>query len=287
MKISVLGLGAMGSGVVRSLLRNGETPTIWNRSPDAAEALEAEGAVAAKSAAEAMDADLVIHVLYNDQAVREVILDPTNLDALRPGAVIAGMSTISVALAEEMSAVIAERKAEYFATLMFGRPDAAEAGELNLVVGGSDGALAKTEAILQKLGTVWKMGETPQAAHAAKLAGNYLIANSIAAIGESAAIASSTGSDPGAFLEMITQTLCSAPISKFHAKPIIEGKSPNDKAGLDIVLKDVCLGLDQAKTAKANLPVAEAILRRFKDSQAAGYGEDSAFGVYKLSKRGG
>ncbi|MDC0886214.1 NAD(P)-dependent oxidoreductase [Altererythrobacter sp.] len=287
MKISVLGLGAMGTGIARSLLKSGHTPVVWNRSPEAAEALGKEGATVAGSAAEAMAADLVFHVLYNDEAVRDVILDSDNLASIRPGTIVAGMSTISVALAEELSAAMAQRDAVYVATLMFGRPDAAASGNLDLVVSGAEAILAEIQPVLETLGTVWPMGDTPGAAHAAKLAGNYLIANSIAAIGESAAIASSTDSEPGAFLDMITQTLFSAPISKFHAQPIIEKKSPDDEAGLDIVLKDVLLALDQAAAARINLPVAEVITKRFEESKSAGHGQDSAYGMFKLSKNGG
>lgn len=51
--------------------------------------------------------------------------------------------------------------------------------------------------------------------------------------------------------------------------------------------KDVLLALDQAVPAGINLPVAEVITKRFDESKSAGHGQDSAYGVFKLSKGGG
>ncbi|MGJ8612059.1 MAG: NAD(P)-dependent oxidoreductase [Octadecabacter sp.] len=286
MKISVIGLGAMGSGITKRLLETGHTPVVWNRSPEPAEALGELGAVIAKDVKDALDSDVIFHVLYNDDAVRDVFLTPEHLEAIKPDTIMAGMSTISVALAGELDAAMTERKSNYVGTCMFGRPDAAESGKLQLAVGGAKAPLARIADVLDGLGQVWQIGDTPASAHAAKLGGNYLIANSIASIGESAAIAASAGDDPANFLEMITQTLFSAPISKLHADAIIKHESPDDKAGLDIVQKDVRLGLDQAKAVGTNLPLARTIVERFDDSKDAGHGNDSAYGIYQLSKDG-
>ncbi|MDA8870044.1 NAD(P)-dependent oxidoreductase [Rhizobiaceae bacterium] len=284
MKISVVGLGAMGRGVTLRLLERGHTPTVWNRSPEPARALASDGATIAADVSEALAADVTFVVLYDDDAVRSVILDNAHLEAIRPGSVVVGMSTISIALAQELDEAMRAIDAHYVGGLMFGRPDKAEAGELQLAVGGAPAVVERITPILECLGTVWSMGESALDAHAAKLAGNYLIACSIATIGESAAIASSTGAHPGKFLDMITQTLCSAPISKFHAGPIIASEAPDDKAGLDIVLKDVRLGLEQAQSTGIELTIAEAVVERFEASQKSGFGSRSAYGIYEMAK---
>ena len=254
MKVSVIGLGAMGRGLARRLLECGEKPIVWNRSPEPVKTLKAEGAIAAKNVSEALAADIIFFVLYDDDAVRDVILKAKHLEAIRPGSIVIGTSTISIDMAKELETAMSTIDAHYIAMPMFGRPNKAEAGELELAIGGAAQPVEKAMPIMKHLGTPWIMGDDPLAAHSAKLAGNYLIACSIATIGESAAIAASTGAHPGKFLEMITQTLVATPLAQFHAGPIIKDAPPDDKAGLDIVLKDVRLGLQTSRKNRHEPP---------------------------------
>lgn len=284
MKISIIGLGAMGKGLAQRLLACGLTPIVWNRSPEAVKSLKDEGAVAALNLNEALAADIVFFALYDDNAVRSVILTPDHLKAINPGAILIGTSTISIALAEELDMTMNRLGASYVAMLMFGRPDKARSGELQLAIGGAPGPVSEVMPIMEHLGKPWVIGQDSLSAHAAKLAGNYLIACSIGIIGESAAIAASTGAEPAKFLEMMTQTLFSAPITQFHAGPIIQNAPPDDKAGLNIVLKDVLLGLQHTQKVGITLPIAETLVDRLKGSQKAGLGSKSAYGIYELSK---
>lgn len=71
-RVSVLGLGAMGTALARALLAAGHEVTVWNRTAARAEALVAEGATAAATAGEALTAaELVILCVLDDAAVRE------------------------------------------------------------------------------------------------------------------------------------------------------------------------------------------------------------------------
>src|SRR5712671_5469471 len=101
MKVGVIGLGAMGSGLAESLLRAGHDVVVWNRSKRPADRLRAMGAHAAGSPAEAFAADAVVTMLANDEAVREVVLDGELLKHAAAGTVHVMSATISVALAKE------------------------------------------------------------------------------------------------------------------------------------------------------------------------------------------
>ncbi|PPK61597.1 NAD(P)-binding domain-containing protein [Actinokineospora auranticolor] len=76
MSITFLGLGNMGTAIVRTWLKAGYAPTVWNRTPAKAEALAAEGATAAPTAAAAVEAaDLVVVCLLDDATVTRVLAD--------------------------------------------------------------------------------------------------------------------------------------------------------------------------------------------------------------------
>jgi len=97
-RVAVLGLGTMGAGMARSLLRAGLPVDVWNRTPERAAVLAEAGAVAHTDPASAVaHAGVVITMLSDAAAVRAVALDAGMLAAMAPGAVWAQMATIGVA----------------------------------------------------------------------------------------------------------------------------------------------------------------------------------------------
>ena len=110
-RVAVLGLGTMGAGMARSLLRAGLPVDVWNRTPERAAALAEAGAVAhTDPASAAAHAAVVITILSDAAATRAVALDSGMLAAMPPGAVWAQMGTIGVAATEELAGAVAERR---------------------------------------------------------------------------------------------------------------------------------------------------------------------------------
>src|SRR6476660_3405118 len=105
MKVGFIGLGRMGTGMAANLLRAGHEVTVYNRTPDRAQALVAQGARAATRVADACRGDAVITMLADDAAVEGVTFGPGGiLESLPRGALHVSMSTIGVALAERLAA---------------------------------------------------------------------------------------------------------------------------------------------------------------------------------------
>jgi 3-hydroxyisobutyrate dehydrogenase-like beta-hydroxyacid dehydrogenase len=125
MDIAFLGLGGMGSGMARSLMKHGHKVTVWNRSSEPAEAIHEQGAqVAATPAEAARHAEIAITMLADDRAVESVVLGESGLaEGLPKDAVHVSMSTISVALSERLDLAHAERGQQFVAAPVFGRPD--------------------------------------------------------------------------------------------------------------------------------------------------------------------
>src|SRR2546426_4872846 len=121
MKIAFIGLGKMGSGMARNLLRAGHELTIYNRSREKAEALAGEGAHPANSIAEACrDSEAVFTMLSDDPAVIETVLGAEGIaSSLKKGSVHISSSTISTALARRLSTEHHNRGQQFISAPVF------------------------------------------------------------------------------------------------------------------------------------------------------------------------
>jgi 3-hydroxyisobutyrate dehydrogenase-like beta-hydroxyacid dehydrogenase len=123
MKIGFLGIGNMGAAIAPNLITAGHDVSVWNRSPDKAEALVAKGATHAATPAEASKAEFVFTMLADDAAVEGVADDI--LGNLEDGGIHISLSTISVALAEKLTEAHAAKGQHFVSAPVFGRPAAA------------------------------------------------------------------------------------------------------------------------------------------------------------------
>ena len=274
MKIGVIGLGAMGKAVAGNLLKAGYETVVWNRSSAAVEELVAKGAFGAKSAAEATKCDVLLSLLFDDGAVRDIFLDGDALVSASPGSIHVCMSTISSTVAKELAGAHEKRGLHYVAGPMFGRPDAAAAAKLNIAISGAQEILDRVEPILSLLGKVWRVGDDPLSGHLAKIAGNFMIGCAIEAMAEAAALITSQGGSSAPFLAMMGETLFSSPIYRLYGGAISSGKSPGAPSGLALPLKDVGLALGEASVGGLDLPFAKVMREQMTNAKNHGYGDE-------------
>src|SRR5260370_13086929 len=127
MDVGFIGLGNMGAGIARSLLRAGHRVTVYNRTRERAEALRREGASVATSVAEACRGEAVLTMLADDAALESVAFGEGGiLRALSRGHHHISLSTISVELSEKLNAQHARADQQFVAPPVFGRPGSAE-----------------------------------------------------------------------------------------------------------------------------------------------------------------
>jgi 3-hydroxyisobutyrate dehydrogenase-like beta-hydroxyacid dehydrogenase len=271
MDVGVIGLGRMGRGMARSLVQAGHRVRVWNRTPPAPGAIE--GATAVSTAAEAFAGDAAITMLADDAALREVIVAGGLLDSAdRPGLHLS-MSTISVALARDLAAIHARAGVPYIAAPVFGRPDVAAAGALNIVAAGEPGALQRARPLLDAMGAkTWAFGTEPHRANAVKLAGNFMLVCAIEAMGEAASFAEGHGVAAADLLDMLTSTLFASPVYKGYGASIAAGRYEPPGFGLALGAKDVGLALDAAAAAGVTMPFAEVLRGNLAAAMAEGDG---------------
>ena len=275
MKIGFIGLGNMGSGMAANLLKAGHEVTAYNRSQDKVAALADAGAQRATTVAEACGGDIVISMLANDEAVEAVTFgDDGILASLKAGAIHVSSSTISVALAERLTAAHAEAGQGFVAAPVFGRPEAAAAAKLFVVAAGEPAVLQAISDVFDAIGQrTFTVAEDPKAASLVKLSGNFLIATVIESLGEAMALVHKAGVDKEEYLELLTSTLFGAPIYKTYGGLI--ARDEFEPAGFAAALgsKDVRLVLTAGEALQVPLPIASLLRDRFLTLLANGGAE--------------
>ncbi|MFR9776388.1 NAD(P)-dependent oxidoreductase [Micromonospora sp. MS34] len=188
--IALLGAGTMGGAIGRRLLATGQRLTVWNRTPARAGPLVTAGARAATTPAEAVrDADVVITMLTDATAVREVL--GAAATALRPGTHLIEMSTIGPAAVPELATLLPVGVPLVDAPVAGGAA-AAEAGRLTVLAGGDEAAVDRVAPVLDLLGTVRRCGGPGRGA-ALKLVLNTGLVTAITAVADALAVADAVG----------------------------------------------------------------------------------------------
>jgi 3-hydroxyisobutyrate dehydrogenase-like beta-hydroxyacid dehydrogenase len=272
MEAALIGLGKMGTGIAKSLLRAGHRVAVYNRTPSRAEALRADGAIVSASVSEACRSGIVLTMVADDAALEGLVFGEGGILASLPrGGVHLSLSTISVALSDRLSSEHAKAGQGFLAAPVFGRPDAAEAGRLAVVVGGAEALVQKCKPLLEAMGPkLFVVGERPSMANVVKLSGNFLIASVLESLSEALAFARKSGVDAGALMEFLTATLFNAPVYKTYGELIVQGKHEPAGFALPLGLKDVRLVLQAAEAANVPMPIASVVRDRFITAMARG-----------------
>ena len=268
-----------------NLIQAGHRLRVWNRSPRAAEELARKGAEVVAKPREAFG-EVLISMLADDTAVREVVLDSGMLDRAAGGGIHVNMATISVALTEELSEEHHRRGLHYIAAPVFGRPEAAAARQLNIVAAGEGAALDRVQPLLDAMGQrTWRLGAEPKEASAAKLAGNFLIAAAIECMGEAVVMVERYGVRPAAFLEILGNTLFAAPVYRNYGALIADRRYEPAGFRLELGLKDVRLALAAAESARTPMPVASLLRDHLLEAVAQGDGQRDWSALAEVARR--
>jgi 3-hydroxyisobutyrate dehydrogenase-like beta-hydroxyacid dehydrogenase len=261
MKIGFVGIGRMGLGMARNLIRAGHKLTAYNRTREKAEALSNDGARIAGSPAEACrDAEAVFTMLSDDHAVAELALGNNGIaSALKPGAVHIGSSTISTRFAKRLTEEHASKQQVYITGCVFGRPEAAEAKKLIVIAAGESGAVECCRPLFDAIGRqTFVVGSEPWQANAVKLCGNFTIASMIETFGETFAVMRKAGINHHLFLDVINE-LFQSPVYKNYGSLIADEKFEPAGFALKLGLKDVRQALEAAQDLEAPMPFASVI----------------------------
>ena len=286
MKVGFIGLGNMGSAIARNLIKAGHTLSVYNRTRSRAEAFASLGARIDETPAEAAaDVEALITMLADDTAVEGVVYSPGNaIEVLPAGAVHISMSTISIELSRRLAESHREKQQHYLAAPVFGRPDAAAAAKLFVVTAGPAEQIERCRPLFDAIGQkTFLVGEEAHAANVIKLAGNFLITTVIESLGEAFAFSRKFGVDPHAFLDILTNSLFTAPVYRNYGSIIASDNFEPAGFKLPLGFKDNRLLIAAAEDAAVPMPVASLIHDRFVTGLALGLGESDWAAIARVS----
>ncbi|WP_306745557.1 NAD(P)-dependent oxidoreductase [Saccharothrix yanglingensis] len=270
MVVVVLGTGLLGAGMARSLLRAGLDVVVWNRSPERARALAADGATVVEDAGEAVtDADVVITVLFDLSATAEVMVDA--LPRLRDDAVWVQCGTVGVEGAERLAELAATKGVGFVDAPVLGTRQPAERGTLTVLAAGAPDARDAVAPVFEAIGsrTVW-VGDHPGDGQRLKLVANSWVLSITAAAAQAVALARGLGLDPAAFLDAIRGGAVDSAYAHVKGEAMIDGVFEPPSFGLDGALKDAGLIAD----ALASAGVDDRLMRLLREYYAAAAGDE-------------
>jgi 3-hydroxyisobutyrate dehydrogenase len=282
-KISVLGLGAMGSRMAANLIKAGYQVTVWNRNPSAVQALVAAGALAAPTPKEAArDADFVIAMVRDNEASRQVWLDSDTgaLAGMSSHAIAIESSTLTAQWIRELAARLDERAVSLLDAPVVGSTPQAEAAQLIYFVGGDAGTLARSEDVLKSMGSsIHHVGPTGSGT-AAKLATNTLLGIQVTVLAELIGMLKRSGADVGRVLEAVAATPAWSAVAGRVSGLMLAGNFA-PQFPVDLIEKDFGYTLQTAGSDSA-APTIAAARGVFREAIKRGFGEENMTAVAKL-----
>lgn len=274
MDIGFVGLGNMGRGMVRSLLRAGHRVVVWNRSPERVDELVGSGAVRAATPFEAAEVGVVFTMLADDAATEAVVAGPHGIMAGLPrDGIHVASSTLSVRYSAELAERHRTRGQHYVAAPVFGRPEAAAQGALRLVVAGPSPAIARIQPALAALGPQqFYLGEDAPHAHAVKLAGNFLLLSAVELLSEAFVLVEKAGVPRDRFFE-VASVVFGSPLVDRYGQALLARRFDPPGFRMRLGHKDIRLALDLAESTATPLPIADLVRQHALEGIARGLGE--------------
>ncbi|NEA98351.1 NAD(P)-dependent oxidoreductase [Streptomyces sp. SID13726] len=283
--VSVLGTGIMGAAMARNLARAGHTVRAWNRSPDKARPLAADGVRIADSPAEAVrGADVVLTMLYDGPAALDVMRQAA--EALRPGAAWVQSTTAGIEAVADLADFARAHELVFFDAPVLGTRQPAEAGQLLVLAAGPvDGRDAVTP-VLDAVGarTVWT-GEDGAEGSATRLklvANSWVLAVTNAA-GEVLALAKALDVDPQSFFDAIDGGPLDMGYLRAKSGMVLEDRLSPAQFAVSTAAKDARLIVEAGERGGVRLDVAAASAERFERAAAQGHGDEDMAAAYFAS----
>jgi 3-hydroxyisobutyrate dehydrogenase-like beta-hydroxyacid dehydrogenase len=264
--VAILGTGKMGGAMARRLVASGFDVTLWNRTPDKAQALQL-GPVAATPEAAVRDADVIISSLTNEAAIRDVYLGEHGALRSAAGKLLIEMSTAGPEVVEELGREAHAQGARLLEAPVVGSVPAVESGKLLILVAGERADLETARPVLERLGDVSYVGERGNAQRL-KLIANSMLGITSTAAAELLAAGAALGLDRQQVFSILVRF---APGLGARERGFLHDEHTPTMFAVRDLLKDLDLGL----RAYGNAGVATPLIRDARERFAAAIAESA------------
>ncbi|HMT16718.1 MAG TPA: NAD-binding protein [Ottowia sp.] len=282
--VGVIGLGAMGLGIARTLRQRGYRVHVCDARDGVATAFAAEGGVACASPAEvAAQARVVVSVVVNAVQTEQVLFGPHGAAAaMSPGSVFVMCSTVDPNWSIALEARLARQGILYVDAPISGGAVRAASGEMTMMTAATPTAYAAAGEVLEAMaGKVYRLGDRAGAGSQVKIINQLLAGVHIAAAAEAMALGLREGVDPAALYEVITHSAGNSWMFENRMAHVLAGDY-TPLSAVDIFVKDLGLVLDTARASKFPLPLAATAHQMFMQASSAGHAQEDDSAVIKI-----
>jgi 3-hydroxyisobutyrate dehydrogenase-like beta-hydroxyacid dehydrogenase len=250
MRVAILGTGKMGGAMAKRLSAAGHELKLWNRTRARAEALGV-GKVAGTPAEAAENAEVVISMLTDGDAVQTAYLGEGGAASAAHGQVFVEMSTAGPCVAKEVAPVIEAAGAQFVEAPVMGSISSVEAGTLIVLAAGRQDAIERARPVLEALGEVRRVGDLGSAA-SLKLVANSMNIGVSALAAELQAAGTAAGLDPEDVFWLISRV---APGLNARKAGFVEHRYEPVTFALRDALKDVRMAMELYMRSGAATPL--------------------------------
>ncbi len=285
--IAILGTGRMGTAFAKRLIELGQSVVVWNRTPANAAAAADAGATVAEDIATCAEADIVLISLTDAAAVKAVTEDL--IAAGIAGKLVVDMSTLLPDETETIAANITAAGADFVDCPVGGTVGPALKGLLLGMAGGTDGAFARAEPVLDQLcKRVEHLGPAGSGARM-KLAVNLPLALYWKTLAEALTLLEGSGIPAETAISLLADSSGGPSVLSNRAQVVIDTLNGGDQLGtFDIagLAKDLNLALKQADRLGHPMPLSEAARASYAKALDAGLGQFDGASLTKYLTEG-
>lgn len=279
-RVGFIGIGKMGRPMSERLLQAGFEVHVFNRSRGPVDALAAQGARPADSAAQVAErAEIVLTALPTPAVVEEVFGQLSRV--ARKGQLYVDHSTVSQGTNRRCAEMLGKHGAAFLDAPISGGPAGAQAGTLTVMAGGAAGDFDRALPVFQAFGKNIRLCGPVGAGQAVKLVNQLLVGVHTAAIAEAAVLGVKLGADPQTLLDLIGTSFGGSTMMTRHL-PRFMSRDFSGATPVDVVLKDLGVIHDEAKAAGVPLFLGALAEQRFAEASARGMGKDDMASLVKL-----
>lgn len=270
MEVAVLGTGAIGAGMARSLIRAGHAVTVWNRTSERARPLSDDGArVVTDLTAAVVRAEVVVVIVFDLDAVLDVLAGIAG--ALRDDAVVVCSATVGTGV-DAVTDAAARLGIRWVDAPVLGNQGPAERGELSVMAAGDPAFRVPVAPVLDAVAArVTWVGDAPGPASRLKLACNAWVSSLNAAMSQAVALATGLGVDPRDFFTVVAGTAADSPYLG-DKEALALGEDDAVITPVDAIRKDVALIGDAARGASLPTDLIDAVDTLYARLSASGRG---------------
>ena len=280
MKIAFIGTGLMGYPMAKNLINKKLNLKIFSRTLEKAKPLEKLGAIIVNSLGEAIkEADIVITMLTDDNAVEKVLGDQEFLNNLKISSTVIDMSSIKPKIAIKYGQLLKDRNIHFLDAPVSGGTIGAEEGSLAIMVGGDQNVFDWAFDTLKIIGNPTLVGPIGSG-QVSKLANQIIVGVTIGAVAEAITLCEKAGVDANKFIKALSGGFADGKILQNHGKRMID-KDFSPKGKVSTHLKDMNNILECAGDLKTKLPISNLIQEMFKSLVDQGNDNDDHSALYK------